>query len=162
MIRIGQGFDVHRLIPERNLVLGGELIPFTKGLKGHSDADVLVHAIMDALLGALALGDIGQWFPDDDFEFKDADSMALLQKILEDKRVSAWNLVNLDCTIIAQEPKLAEFIPTMRNNIATVFNTSPNNISVKATTTEKLGYCGRGEGIAAMAVVLLSSTNSPT
>jgi 2-C-methyl-D-erythritol 2,4-cyclodiphosphate synthase len=161
MLRIGQGFDVHSLVPERDLILGGELIPFDKGLEGHSDADVLVHAIMDALLGALSLGDIGKWFPDNNSEFKNADSIELLKKIIIDTKVSGWNLENLDCTIIAQEPKLAEFIPAMRNKIASVFNTPVNNISIKATTTEKLGFCGRGEGIAAMAVILMCSTNSP-
>lgn len=161
MLRIGQGFDAHRLVPERKLILGGLDIPFCKGLDGHSDADVLVHAIMDAVLGALALGDIGKWFPDNDFEFKDADSIELLQTILADKKISTWELVNLDCTIIAQEPKLSEFIPAMVDNIAAVFQTSANNISIKATTTEKMGFCGRGEGIAAMAVILMSSTSSP-
>ena len=160
MIRIGQGFDAHRLVPGRRLILGGVEIPFGKGLDGHSDADVLVHAVMDALLGALALGDIGKWFPDNDFEFKDADSIELLQSILADKKVSNRELVNLDCTIIAQEPKLAEFIPAMKKNIAAVFQTSVDNISVKATTTETMGFCGRGEGIAAMAVILVA-TNSP-
>lgn len=157
MIRIGQGFDVHQLIPGRKLILGGELIPFDKGLDGHSDADVLIHAIMDALLGSLALGDIGKWFPDNDCKFKDADSIELLKQIINSQQLSNWKLLNLDCTIIAQEPKLAKFIPAMKENISSAFKTSTNNISVKATTTEKLGTCGRGEGIAAMAVILLES-----
>ena len=156
MLRIGQGFDVHRLIPERDLILGGELIPFEKGLEGHSDADVLVHAVIDALLGALALGDIGTWFPDSDSSYQNADSIGLLKKILEDQRLSGWELGNLDCTIIAQEPKLREFIPSMRKKLAETFNTSIDAISIKATTTEKLGFCGRGEGVAVMAVLLLN------
>ena len=155
MIRVGQGFDVHRLVPERELILGGETIPYEKGLEGHSDADVLVHAIIDALLGALALGDIGTWFPDSDSSYKNADSLKLLKKILEDQQLSNWKLSNLDCTIIVQEPKLQDFIPPMRKNLAETFKTSIDNISIKATTTEKLGYCGRGEGIAAIAVLLL-------
>jgi len=157
MIRIGQGFDAHRLILKRDLILGGELIPFHKGLEGHSDADVLIHAVMDALLGALSLGDIGQWFPDNDFKFKNADSIELLKRILTDKRVSDWTLGNLDCTIIAQKPKLAEFIPDMKNNLASIFKTPVENISIKATTTEKMGFCGRGEGISSMAVILMKS-----
>lgn len=162
MVRIGQGFDVHRLIPESELILGGERIPFGKGLEGHSDADVLVHAIMDALLGALALGDIGTWFPDTDFSYHNADSIGLLKKILEDQRLNGWKLGNLDCTIIAQEPKLAKFIPSMRKKLSVTFKTSTDNISIKATTTENLGFCGRGEGIAAMAILILTEDDTET
>lgn len=157
MLRIGQGFDVHRLVSERKLILGGVNIPWKQGLHGHSDADVLTHSVMDALLGALALGDIGKWFPDNDNNYKDANSLKLLQNILRDKKLSDWSLVNLDCTVIAQQPKLAEFIPMMQANLAEIFVTDINRISIKATTTEKLGFCGREEGIAASCVILLES-----
>ena len=156
MIRIGEGFDVHALQTGRDLILGGELIPFDRGLAGHSDADVLTHAIMDAILGALALGDIGQWFPDNDDKYKNANSISLLKEIIIDKRVEKWTLSNLDCTIIAEAPKMAPFILKMRKNIAGAFSTSIDNISIKATTTENLGYTGRGEGIAAKAIVLFT------
>jgi 2-C-methyl-D-erythritol 2,4-cyclodiphosphate synthase len=155
IMRIGNGFDVHKFEPGRKLILGGVEIPSEQGLLGHSDADVLVHAVMDALLGALALGDIGKWFPDTDPAYTNADSIALLQAILNDERVAGWLLGNLDCTIVAQTPKLAGFIDSMRANLAVVFNCSVNQISVKATTTEKLGFCGREEGIAAMASLIM-------
>lgn len=155
MIRIGQGYDVHQLGEERKLILGGIEIPHKKGLIGHSDADVLTHAIMDACLGALALKDIGQWFPDNDNTYKNADSLKLLQTILDSKELSGWQLVNLDATIMAQKPKLAPFIEQMRGNYSRSFKCDISQISVKATTTEKLGFCGREEGIAASAVVLL-------
>lgn len=158
MIRIGQGFDVHKLVPERKLILGGVDVPCDRGLQGHSDADVLTHAIMDSLLGSLALGDIGQWFPDDDPRFQDANSIQLLEQILQAREFANSNLLNLDCTIIAQAPKLAGFIPEMRTNLANAFNTEISQISIKASTTEKLGFCGREEGIAAMAVILLEQT----
>ena len=156
MIRIGEGFDVHALQAERDLILGGKLIPYDRGLAGHSDADVLTHAIMDAILGALALGDIGQWFPDNNNKYKNANSISLLKEIINDPRVNKWTLSNLDCTIIAEAPKMASSIPQMRKNIAEAFATSIDNISIKATTTEKLGYTGRSEGIAAKAIVLLT------
>lgn len=155
MIRIGTGFDVHAFASGRALVLGGARIPFDKGLAGHSDADVLTHAVMDAVLGALALGDIGGWFPDDDPAHKDADSLELLRSILSDARVSNWSLSNLDCVVIAQKPKISSYIPEMRANLAAIFDTPLNRISVKATTTEKLGFCGREEGVAATATLLL-------
>ncbi len=158
MFRIGQGFDVHAFAEGRPLMLGGVKIPFKLGLLGHSDADVLVHAIMDAILGALALGDIGTWFPDNDKNYKNADSLQLLLKIMTDQRFAGWKVVNLDSVIITENPKLMPFIPGMRQNIAKNIGTGIDSISVKATTTEKLGFCGRGEGIAASAIVLLSNT----
>ena len=158
MFRIGQGFDVHAFAEGRPLMLGGVKIPFKLGLLGHSDADVLVHAIMDAILGALALGDIGTWFPDNDKNYKNADSLQLLLKIMTDKRFAGWKVENLDSVIITESPKLMPFIPGMRQNIAKAIGTGVDSISVKATTTEKLGFCGRGEGIAASAIVLLSNT----
>ena len=158
MFRIGQGFDVHAFAEGRPLMLGGVKIPFKLGLLGHSDADVLVHAIMDAILGALALGDIGTWFPDNDKNYKNADSLQLLLKIMTDTRFAGWKVENLDSVIITENPKLMPFIPGMRQNIAKNIGTGIDSISVKATTTEKLGFCGRGEGIAASAIVLLSNT----
>jgi len=155
MIRIGQGFDVHRLAKERALVLGGVKIPYDLGLLGHSDADVLVHSVMDAVIGALALGDIGKWFPDKDQKYKDADSMKLLASVLADERVKDWRLVNLDVTVLAQDPKIAPYVKQMRENLAKVFDVETDAISIKATTTEQLGFTGRGEGMASMAVVLL-------
>ena len=155
-IRTGQGFDVHRLTEGRKLILCGVEIPCKLGLDGHSDADVAVHAVMDAVLGALALGDIGKWFPDTDEKYSGADSMKLLASLLADFRVKDWKLNNLDIIIIAQEPKLAPFMDDMRRNLAGVFKCGIDRVSVKATTTEKLGFCGRGEGIAASAVVLLT------
>jgi 2-C-methyl-D-erythritol 2,4-cyclodiphosphate synthase len=155
MNRIGQGFDVHRLIPDRPLILCGVKIPHSLGLKGHSDADVAVHALMDALLGALALGDIGQWFPDTDPEYKGADSIKLLAGLLENEHFAAYEIMNIDITIIAEKPKLMPYIDQMKTNLAEVLDCAPDRVSVKATTTEGLGYCGREEGIAASAVVLL-------
>ena len=157
MLRIGQGFDVHCLVPGRKLILCGVDIPHSLGLDGHSDADVALHALMDAYLGALALGDIGQWFPDNDPQFKNADSMKLLEFIIKDERIGEFQLVNLDLTIVAEKPKIAPYIDRMRTNLAEILDCSPDRVSVKATTTEKLGYCGREEGIAALAVVLLES-----
>lgn len=154
-MRIGMGFDVHQLVENRALIIGGVTIPFEKGLAGHSDADVLLHAITDALLGGLALGDIGSHFPDTDPTYKGADSTVLLatayQKILDKNYVMG----NLDCTICAQAPKMKPFILQMRQNISECLKTDIETISVKATTTEHLGFVGRGEGIAAQAVVLL-------
>ncbi len=155
MIRIGQGLDVHAFSKGRRLVLGGVEIPFSEGLAGHSDADVLTHAIMDAVIGALALGDIGTWFPDSDSKYKDADSIGLLRRVICDDRVSGWRLVNLDSTIIAQRPRLSGYIPEMRMRIAEAMLADPDAVSIKATTSERLGFCGRGEGIVAMANLIL-------
>ena len=154
-MRIGHGYDVHRLVFGRKLILGGVDIPFEKGLDGHSDADVLVHAVMDALLGAAALGDIGKLFPDNDDVFLGADSMELLITVREVLAQNGWKLKNLDATVIAQRPKLAPFIDTMRKNIALALQTDVSDVSVKATTEEKLGFTGSGEGIAAHAVCLI-------
>ena len=152
MIRIGTGFDVHRLTEGRKLILGGVEIPFEKGLDGHSDADVLIHALMDAMLGAAALGDIGKHFPDTDPAYKGADSMELLKKVTEILREEGYVLGNADVTVMCQRPKLAPHIMTMRENLARAIGVDTSDISVKATTTEKLGFTGRGEGIAAEAV----------
>ena len=152
MIRIGTGFDVHRLTEGRKLILGGVEIPFEKGLDGHSDADVLIHALMDAMLGAAALGDIGKHFPDTDPAYKGADSMELLKKVTEILREEGYALGNADVTVMCQRPKLAPHIMTMRENLARAIGVDTGDISVKATTTEKLGFTGRGEGIAAEAV----------
>lgn len=154
MIRIGHGYDVHRLVEGRRLVLGGVEIPYEKGLLGHSDADVLVHAIMDSLLGALALGDIGKHFPDNDMSFKDIDSMVLFERVVKLIGEKGYHLSNLDATISAEKPKLAKYIPLMRENIARVCGVETDCISVKATTEEGLGL--KGEGIGATAVCLLS------
>jgi len=155
MLRIGQGFDVHRLVAERRLLLGGVDIPHELGLLGHSDADVLLHAIIDALLGAVGAGDIGHWFPPDDPRWRDADSRELLRQVVASPQLADWQLVNLDATIVAQQPRLAPHLPAMRQSIAALLGNDPDTISIKATTTEQLGFAGRGEGIAAMAVVLL-------
>jgi 2-C-methyl-D-erythritol 2,4-cyclodiphosphate synthase len=154
-VRIGQGFDVHKLMPNRRLILGGVTIPYEIGLFGHSDADVLIHAIMDALLGAIGAGDIGRHFPDTDLRFKDADSMMLLQIVLEMVKNAGYQIGNIDATIIAQKPKLAKYIPLMQQNLQDAIGTENLIINVKATTTEGLGFTGRGEGIGAMAVVLI-------
>lgn len=154
-MRIGHGYDVHRLFEGRKLILGGVEIPFEKGLDGHSDADVLVHAVMDAMLGAAALGDIGKLFPDNDDVYLGADSIVLLKRVREVLAQNGWKLSNLDATVIAQRPKLAPFIDTMRENIALALQTDVSNVSVKATTEEKLGFTGSGEGIAAHAVCLI-------
>ena len=155
MFRIGQGFDVHQLAENRPLIIGGVTIPYEKGLIGHSDADVLLHTVTDACLGAIGEGDIGKHFPDTDPNFKDADSSELLQKVWELVKSRGYELVNADCTIIAQKPKMAPHIEQMKNRISQLLETSPECINVKATTTEKLGFPGREEGIAAQAVVLL-------
>ncbi len=155
MIRIGQGYDVHSLVEGRKLILCGVPVPHKTGLLGHSDADVAAHAVMDAVIGALALGDIGQFFPDTDAAYKDADSMKLLAAVMRDPRVAEWKVVNIDLTIIAQKPKLLAFNLAMRTNLARVLTIPVEAVSVKATTTEKLGFAGREEGIAAMCVVLL-------
>ena len=154
-MRIGHGYDVHRLVEGRKLILGGVEIPFEKGLDGHSDADVLVHAVMDALLGAAALGDIGKLFPDNDERYLGADSVELLKKVRDVLQEHGWKLSNLDATVIAQRPKLAPYIDTMRKRIADALETDAENVSVKATTEEHLGFTGSGEGIAAHAVCLI-------
>jgi 2-C-methyl-D-erythritol 2,4-cyclodiphosphate synthase len=154
-LRIGHGYDVHRLTEGRKLILGGVNIPWEKGLLGHSDADVLAHALMDAMLGAAALGDIGKLFPDNDDAYLGADSIVLLRKVTEVLRTRGWRLSNADCTVIAQRPKLAPYIESMRETIAEAAGVEPDRISVKATTEEKLGFTGSGEGIAAHAVVLI-------
>ena len=154
-IRIGNGFDVHRLVEDRACVICGVNIPFRLGLLGHSDADVALHALTDAILGAAAMGDIGQHFPDTDPEWKDADSRALLRGALSKVANKGWKVGNVDITIIAQMPKMAPYIPQMRENVANDLNIPLENVSVKATTTEKLGFTGRGEGIAAQSTVLL-------
>jgi len=153
--RTGIGFDVHAFAKGRKLILGGIEIPYEKGLLGHSDADVLLHAISDALLGGLALGDIGQHFPDTDPNYKNADSAELLKKVYELIKEKDYTLGNLDSIIVMQKPKLASFIPKMQERIAKLLSTEIENISVKATTTEKLGFIGREEGISAFATVLL-------
>jgi 2-C-methyl-D-erythritol 2,4-cyclodiphosphate synthase len=154
-LRIGQGYDVHKLVTERKLILCGVEIPCEYGLLGHSDADVAVHALMDALLGALALGDIGMIFPDTDPAYAGADSMELLKKVLKLPEFSSYRVLNCDLTIIAQKPKLSPFREMMRERISAVSGWEKERVSVKFTTTEKLGFTGRGEGIAAAAVVLL-------
>jgi 2-C-methyl-D-erythritol 2,4-cyclodiphosphate synthase len=155
-IRIGTGYDVHRLTKDRPLIIGGVSIPFEKGLLGHSDADVLLHAICDALLGALALGDIGKHFPDSSPDYKNIDSRLLLKKTFRMIRDEGYHLVNLDATIMAERPKMKDFIPSMRKAIAEMLEAETSSVSIKATTTEKLGFIGREEGIAAEAVVLIA------
>ncbi len=155
-MRIGFGYDVHKLTEGRKLILGGVEIPHIMGLLGHSDADVLVHSVMDAMLGALALGDIGKHFPDTDGAYKDIDSMVLLKKVKALIAEKGFEVGNIDCTVCAQKPKLSPHIEQMRQNIANVLQTSVENISVKATTTEKLGFVGQEEGISAYAVCLLN------
>lgn len=155
MIRVGQGFDVHQLVEGRPCIIGGVTIPYEKGLLGHSDADVLLHAITDAILGALALGDIGKHFPDTDPEFKDADSLKLLVHIWGLVKERGYKLGNIDSTIIAQRPKMLPFIPQMAEIIAGALEADVSQVNVKATTTEQLGFTGRGEGIAAQSVVCL-------
>ena len=156
-MRIGHGYDVHKLVAERKLIIGGVDIPFEKGLLGHSDADVLTHAIMDALLGAAALGDIGLHFPDNDPAYKDADSIKLLEKVGDILESKLFVVDNIDATIIAQAPKMRPYIDTMRENIAKALRIPVSLVNVKATTEEGLGFTGVGEGIAAHAVCLLSS-----
>lgn len=157
-MRIGHGYDVHRLVEGRKLIMGGVDIPYEKGLLGHSDADVLLHAIADALLGALAMGDIGKHFPDTDPAFKGADSMKLLGHVVGLIRAKGYFVGNLDATIIAQRPKMAPHIQIMRENIAQVCGVDVDRINVKATTEEGLGFTGSGEGISAHAVVLLTTS----
>lgn len=154
-IRIGQGYDVHQLVERRDLILGGVNVPFEKGLLGHSDADALLHAITDALLGAAGLGDIGSHFPDTAAEFKDADSRVLLREAYQSVQALGWKVVNVDTTVIAQKPKLAPHIPAMRANIAADLGLPESCVNIKGKTNEKLGYLGRIEAIEAQAAVLL-------
>ncbi len=154
-MRIGSGYDVHKLVEERKLILGGVEIPYEKGLLGHSDADVLLHAIMDALLGAAALGDIGTHFPDSEVVYKDADSLKLLSKVLYLISEKGYCIINIDATIIAQKPKLAPYLSQMCENVAHILKIDRNQVNVKATTEEGLGFTGTGEGIAATAVCLI-------
>jgi 2-C-methyl-D-erythritol 2,4-cyclodiphosphate synthase len=156
MIRIGHGFDVHQLVEGRKCIIGGVDIPHDKGLKGHSDADVLLHAICDALLGALALGDIGKHFPDSDPRFKGIDSRELLRHVAQLVKDKGYGVVNVDATVIAEAPRLAKHIAAMCANIAADLGVADDCVNVKATTSEKLGFTGRGEGIAAEAVCLVS------
>ncbi|RXJ03016.1 2-C-methyl-D-erythritol 2,4-cyclodiphosphate synthase [Anaerobacillus alkaliphilus] len=154
-MRIGQGYDVHQLVEGRPLIIGGIEIPHEKGLLGHSDADVLLHTVADAILGAIAQGDIGKHFPDTDPAYKGADSAKLLSHVWELVKKKGYKLGNIDCTIIAQRPKMAPHIPQMRQRISDLLEAELDQVNVKATTTEKLGFCGREEGIAALATVLL-------
>lgn len=154
-MRIGHGYDVHRLVEGRKLILGGVDIPFEKGLLGHSDADVLTHALMDALLGAAALGDIGKLFPDNDDAFLGADSIELLYRVCAVLSEHGYKIGNVDCTVLAQRPKLSPHIPAMRENLAAAMDVDVSRVSVKATTEEHLGFTGEGLGIAAHAVALL-------
>ncbi len=154
-MRIGQGYDVHRLVEGRRLVLGGVDIPWEKGLLGHSDADVLTHAVMDALLGAAGLGDIGKHFPDTDPAYKGADSLKLLERVVVLLEERGFAVGNVDATVLAQRPKLAPYIPKMRENLARVMGVDPSRVNVKATTEEGLGFTGSGEGMAAHAVALI-------
>ena len=154
-MRIGQGYDVHKLVTGRKLILGGVEVPYEKGLLGHSDADVLTHAVMDALLGAAGLGDIGRHFPDSDPAYAGADSLGLLAAVMEKLAAAGWQVGNVDATVIAQRPKLANHLPRMEQNLARTMGVSPGQVNVKATTEEGLGFTGSGEGIAAQAVVLL-------
>lgn len=156
-MRIGHGYDVHRLVEGRRLIVGGVDIPHTMGLLGHSDADVLLHAVSDALLGAAAMGDIGGMFPDTDERFKDADSLVLLKEIVERLYEAGYHIVNIDSTLLAQQPKMKPYIDLMRENIARVCSLKISDVSVKATTEERLGFTGREEGIAAHAVVLIDN-----
>ena len=157
LMRIGQGYDVHRLIEGRKLILGGVEIPYEKGLLGHSDADVLLHAVMDALLGAAALGDIGQHFPDSDERYKGISSVELLKDVGKILQENGYLIENIDSTVIAQRPKLLPYRPQMAKNIADALGIEPDQVSVKATTEEGLGFTGTGEGISAQAIALLSS-----
>ncbi|MCJ0157221.1 2-C-methyl-D-erythritol 2,4-cyclodiphosphate synthase [Clostridioides difficile] len=158
-MRIGLGYDVHKLTEDRKLIIGGVEIPHDKGLLGHSDADVLIHAIMDSILGALALGDIGKYFPDTDEEYKGADSMKLLEHVYNLITSKGYKIGNIDSTIIAQSPKMAPYIESMRSNISKVLNTDIDNINIKATTEEGLGFTGAKQGIASQSICLLLLTS---
>ena len=158
-LRVGHGYDVHRLVEGRALILGGVTVPFDRGLLGHSDADVLTHAVMDALLGAAALGDIGQLFPDSDAAYAGADSIALLERVTALLREHGWQVGNVDATVVAQAPKLAPYIPEMRRRLAEAMGLDVDCVSVKATTEERLGFTGSGGGMAAHAVALIERLN---
>ena len=158
-LRVGHGYDVHRLVEGRALILGGVTVPFDRGLLGHSDADVLTHAVMDALLGAAALGDIGQLFPDSDAAYAGADSIALLERVTALLREHGWQVGNVDAAVVAQAPRLAPYIPDMRRRLAEAMGLDVDGVSVKATTEEKLGFTGSGEGMAAHAVALIERLN---
>ncbi len=158
-LRVGHGYDVHRLVEGRALILGGVTVPFDRGLLGHSDADVLTHAVMDALLGAAALGDIGKLFPDSDEAYAGADSIALLERVTALLREHGWQVGNVDATVVAQAPKLAPYIPDMRRRLAEAMGLDVDCVSVKATTEERLGFTGSGEGMAAHAVALIERLN---
>lgn len=158
-LRIGHGYDVHRLTEGRRLILGGVEVPYEKGLLGHSDADVLTHAVMDALLGAAALGDIGKLFPDSEAAYAGADSIALLERVTALLREHGWQVGNVDATVVAQAPKLAPYIPEMRRRLAEAMGLDVDCVSVKATTEERLGFTGSGEGMAAHAVALIERLN---
>ena len=155
MFKVGVGFDAHRLAKGRPLIIGGVKIPYNLGLSGHSDADVLIHAIIDGILGALAMGDIGTHFPDDDPAYKDIDSMVMLEKVMGWVKREGYVVNNLDNTIVAERPKLAPHIPGMKKRLSNVLETLPNQINIKATTTEGMGFCGRGEGISAISIISL-------
>ena len=156
-MRVGHGYDVHPLVSGRELILGGVRIPHNKGLQGHSDADVLIHAVCDACLGAAGLGDIGRHFPDTDPQYKNIDSRKLLRKVKEALTRHGWKVVNVDSTVIAQAPRLSTYLPQMKLNIAADLGLAEPDVNIKATTTEKLGFAGREEGIAAQAVVLIDN-----
>ena len=158
-LRVGHGYDVHRLVEGRALILGGVTVPFDRGLLGHSDADVLTHAVMDALLGAAVLGDIGKLFPDSDAAYAGADSIALLERVTALLREHGWQVGNVDATMVAQAPKLAPYVPEMRRRLAEAMGLDVDCVSVKATTEEKLGFTGSGEGMAAHAVALIERLN---
>ena len=158
-LRVGHGYDVHRLTEGRALILGGVTVPFDRGLLGHSDADVLTHAVMDALLGAAALGDIGKLFPDSDAAYAGADSIALLERVTALLREHGWQVGNVDATVVAQAPRLAPYIPDMRRRLAEAMGLDVDCVSVKATTEERLGFTGSGEGMAAHAVALIERSN---
>ena len=158
-LRVGHGYDVHRLVEGRALILGGVTVPFDRGLLGHSDADVQTHAVMDALLGAAALGDIGKLFPDSDAAYAGADSIALLERVTALLREHGWQVGNVDATVVAQTPKLAPYIPEMRRRLAEAMGLDVDCVSVKATTEERLGFTGSGEGMAAHAVALIERLN---
>ena len=160
MIRVGQGFDVHAFEEGDHIRIGGVVIPHDQGLRAHSDGDVLLHTVSDALLGAIALGDIGHWFPDTEQRWRDADSRALLREVYRQVRMQGYQLVNIDATVMAQAPKMGPHVDAMRHNIAEDLAVNPERISVKATTTERLGFVGRAEGIAAQAVCLVESRRS--
>ena len=158
-LRVGHGYDVHRLVEGRALILGGVTVPFDRGLLGHSDADVLTHAVMDALLGAAVLGDIGKLFPDSDAAYAGADSIALLERVTALLREHGWQVGNVDATMVAQAPKLAPYVPEMRRRLAEAMGLDVDGVSVKATTEERLGFTGSGEGMAAHAVALIERLN---